>query len=320
MILFWGRGAELDFERKVSGYMRKLMAVFFVVIMMCNCMAVKATEAKEIPFKITQLEDDPAADKPDYEVHINRAQNFTVVYAQDAMGEFTVPVIKFTNSTGRNNWTPLGSYTIYEKYSDWKLMKGNVYTQGAVRFNHGVMSHSGYYYSMDKGSLAWKEFNKLGQQASSGCVRSAAIDSLWIYNNCKLGTPMIVYDDPNDPGPFGELHTVKIPEDSPYRGWDPTDPDPENPWREVRPILHLTSNGANGKVLTLPLGSSIEDVEARIGLFTSEGVPYTTEDYDLEIYGIYDLSTPGQYELYVRGFDLATTLRADETFVLQVIP
>ena len=86
MILFWGRGAELDFERKVSGYMRKLMAVFFVVIMMCNCMAVKATEAKEIPFKITQLEDDPAADKPDYEVHINRAQNFTVVYAQDAMG------------------------------------------------------------------------------------------------------------------------------------------------------------------------------------------------------------------------------------------
>ena len=61
-------------------------------------------------------------------------------------------------------------------------------------------------------------------------------------------------------------------------------------------------------------------MEARIGLFTSEGVPYATEDYDLEIYGIYDLSTPGQYELYVRGFDLATTLRADETFVLQVVP
>lgn len=307
--------------------MKKWLVVFAVVMIFGNSLTAWAAETtdivdvKELSNDITCLEDNPAADKPDYAIYVNRALNYTVVYAQDSVtGEFTVPVIKFANSTGRNNKTQEGEYTITKKHR-WRLMFGKVYTQYAVRFRTHVMFHSAYYTEEnDNSTLNWEEYNKLGQQASSGCVRESVIDSLWIYENCKLGTPVIVYDDPDDPGPFGELHTVIISEDSPYRGWDPTDPDPENPWRDTRPVLHLTSNGSDDKVLTLSSGATLKDVEAQIGLFTPEGVPYAAADYALEIYGVYDLKTPGKYEIYVRGFDLATTLRADETFVLQIIP
>ena len=67
------------------------------------------------------------------------------------------------------------------------------------------------------------------------------------------------------------------------------------------------------------MGASLADVQAGIGLLTPEGIPYTQEDYALEIYGLYDLNESGQYEIYVRGFDLATTLRADQTFILNIV-
>lgn len=268
---------------------------------------------------IVHSEDDPAVNKPDYEVWVNRALNYTVVYAQDAAtGEFTVPVIEFANSTGRDNRTPTGTYRITKKHR-WQAMYGGVYTQYAVRFMPHIMFHSPYYERWNNnGTLNWEEYNKLGQQASAGCVREATVDSKWLYDNCKLGTKVIVYDDSINLGPFGELRTVTIPEDSPYRGWDPTDPDPTNPWQAVRPILYLTNN-AESQVLTLPVGASLADVQAGIGLLTPEGIPYTQEDYALEIYGLYDLNESGQYEIYVRGFDLATTLRADQTFILNIV-
>lgn len=309
--------------------MKKWLAVVFAIVFLCSSMTAWAAEVKELPNNITRLEDDPAADKPDYEIHVNRALNYTVVYAQDPVtGEFTVPVIKFANSTGRDNRTPLGKYAITKKHR-WREMFGRVYTQYAVRFMTHIMFHSAYYTEEnDNSTLNWKEYNKLGQQASSGCVRETVIDSKWLYDNCKIGTPVIVYDDPDDPGPFGELHVVTIPADSPYQGWDPTDPDPDNPWQELRPVLYIAFHKTSEKTLELPVGATEQDLYASFGLAQADGTPYAPETtelglvmpYALEIYGLYDLNTPGQYEIYVRGFDLATTLRADETFVLQVTP
>lgn len=306
---------------------KRFVGVVMFLILCCNGIAVQAaevaevTEAKVVPNNITCLEDDPAADQPDYEIRVNRALNYTVVYAQDeATEEFTVPVIEFANSTGVNDGTPVGTYQVTKKHR-WQTMFGGVYTQYAVRFMKHIMFHSPYYTRRNNNStLNWVQYNKLGQQASSGCVREATVDSKWLYDHCKIGTPVIVYDDPDDPGPFAMPRTVTIPEDSPYRGWDPTDPDPDNPWQEVRPILHLTSNETDDKTLTLSSGVSLADLQAAIGLFTPEGVPYAAEDYALEIYGIYDLQTAGEYEIYVRGFDLATTLRADLILTLRVVP
>ncbi len=71
-----------------------------------------------------------------------------------------------------------------------------------------------------------EEYNKLGQTASAGCVRLTVADTKWIYDNCPSGTVVVIYSSP-DPGPLGKPEAQQIPLDC---GWDPTDPDPDNPW------------------------------------------------------------------------------------------
>lgn len=288
-------------------------AMILMAALVCGSMTVPVCAA-EVAAKTTEI----TAEERNYEIRVNRALNFTVVYTEDAAGEFTVPVIEFANSTGRNNKTPVGTYKVKKKHR-WQPMFGGVYTQYAVRYQTHIMFHSAYYTKRNNNStLSWTEYNKLGQQASAGCVREATIDSKWLYDNCKIGTTVVVYDDPNEQPPFAMPRTVKIPEDSPYRGWDPTDPDPKNPWQELRPVLTLTSNWGDGKTISLSSGASLAELQAQIGLLTPEGVAYVPEGYALEIYGVYDLNTPGVYEIYVRGFDLATTLRADATYTLNI--
>ena len=90
------------------------------------------------------------------------------------------------------------------------------------------------YYSQHKDDVEYDEFNLLGTRASLGCIRLAVVDVKWIYDNCPLGTPVIIYNDADDPGPMGKPGTIYTdPADTEKRGWDPTDPDPANPWDDA---------------------------------------------------------------------------------------
>ena len=90
------------------------------------------------------------------------------------------------------------------------------------------------YYSQHKDDLEYDEFNKLGSLASLGCIRLAVVDVKWIYDNCPIGTPVCIYDDAENPGPMGKPGTMYTdPDDESKRGWDPTDPDPANPWDDA---------------------------------------------------------------------------------------
>lgn len=260
--------------------------------------------------------------RPDYTIMVNRAANCTTVYEKDpATGEFTVPVIAFACSTGKNNATRTGAFRTgsASNYYPWRQMIKNVYAQYAVRFNGSILFHSVPYYKCDPGTLEMEEYNRLGEQASAGCVRMACIDAKWIYDNCKPGTQVIVYDDFENAGAFGTPVSLKLAWEGLGCGWDPTDPDINNPWRLVRPVLKLTSDTSEDDVLYLPAGSTVETLKSSIGLFTPQGSVYLPDSYILEIYGHYDLNTPGNYLLYVRGFDIVTGLRADQTFMLCVL-
>src|SRR5699024_7471904 len=82
-----------------------------------------------------------------------------------------------------------------------------------------------------KDDIEYDEFNKLGTPASLGCIRLMVCDVKWIYDNCDIGTRVIIYDDAEDPGPMGKPRTISPdPADETRRGWNPTDPDPANPW------------------------------------------------------------------------------------------
>ena len=166
-----------------------------------------------------------------YYVKINRKQNCITIYTSDENGEYTVPYKAMICSTGLYNATPRGTFHLSTKYL-WRELYGKVYGQYATRITGGVLFHSVPYYKKSKSALCTEKYNKLGQQASMGCVRLTVEDAKWIADNCPSGTTVEIYDD-DDPGPLGKPEAALIDTDSPNKGWDPTDPDVENPWHQL---------------------------------------------------------------------------------------
>ena len=162
-----------------------------------------------------------------YRIRINRELNTVTVYSPDKDGTYSVPVKAMVCSTGAA--TPAGVFHTFNR-SQWRSLFGGVYGQYVTDIVGDILFHSVPYYSMDKGNLEYLEYNKLGTAASLGCIRLAVKDALWIYENCPIGTEVEIYDDPENPGPLGKPESVYIDPESENRGWDPTDPDPANPW------------------------------------------------------------------------------------------
>lgn len=165
-------------------------------------------------------------------IRVNRLANCVTVYTKDEKGEYTVPVKAMICSTGGEG-TPLGVYSTTQKYTFKKLLF-DVYGQYATRIYGQILFHSVSYSSNAKDTLISDEFNKLGTPASHGCIRLTTEDAKWIYDYCKAGTGVEIYDDEN-PGPLGKPEMIKVPEDT---VWDPTDTEAaENPWNEKMPVI-----------------------------------------------------------------------------------
>lgn len=168
------------------------------------------------------------SDKP-YIIDVIRNQNVVVVYGQDDNGNYSKIVQVFTCSTGKDNATPTGTFYT-SKGSVWGSLYGGVWGQYTTRITGDILFHSVPYYSKNKGDLEWEEYNKLGTQASLGCVRLSVRDVKWIFDNCPIGTQVKIYDG-YLPSEIEKPNSIHIDGTSPNRGWDPTDDDSSNPWR-----------------------------------------------------------------------------------------
>ncbi len=186
----------------------------------------KSTKAIKVNVK-KQVARPNTNNKP-YYIEVIRNQNVVIVYGLDEHKEYNKIVKVFVVSVGRNGKTPTGTYTTTRGYP-WGSLIGGVYGQYSTRIYGSYLFHSVPYYSKNKGDLEWEEFNKLGTAASAGCVRMTVRDVKWIYDNIPNGTTVRIYDG-NLPSGVSKPSATKIPADSPNRGWDPTDPDPNNPW------------------------------------------------------------------------------------------
>lgn len=145
-------------------------------------------------------------------------------------------------STGRSKHdTPVGSYKIYQRYTYKSLGTGDTSCYGlwACRFKNHYLFHS-VPISLDAGRSAEKghrmcdmhKFEKLGTVASDGCVRLCVADAKWIYDLSEDKTVSVRVT--KDGGPTPTKPPAVIWEE-PYTdkngyGWDPTDPDPDNPY------------------------------------------------------------------------------------------
>lgn len=158
--------------------------------------------------------------QPEYQIHVNKLLNCVTIYAKDGNNGFIIPVKAMLCSVGDD--TPLGTFYTPEKYR-WRLMVNDTYTQYATRLTagKGFLFHSVTYTTPDIYDLIAYGYNGLGVVRSLGCIRLTAENAKWIYDNCKIGTTVKIYDDATSVGPFYRPVLEPIPE---TQKWDPTDP------------------------------------------------------------------------------------------------
>ena len=176
--------------------------------------------------------------KMPYYIKVNRKENCVTAYTYDQNGEYTVPVRSMICSCGADNGTITGEFSIYYK-ADWNPLFGNVYGKYVSGFSGDYLFHSVPFYSAESDTLEVDEYNHLGESVSMGCVRMAVADTKWVYDNCDVGTEVVVYDDDN-PGPLGRPESMNITDES--NGWDPTDDDESNPYNDKKPVISGAKN------------------------------------------------------------------------------
>ena len=163
--------------------------------------------------------------KGPYALQVDRKNGVITIYTSD----WKTPVKSVRTSVGAASTpTPLGDYHIY-RAGRWQLLMGPSYGQYASHVSGagqgGIFIHSVACTAPSSYALPANEFNKLGNPASHGCIRTNVADALWIYNNCN-GAAISIVDKAvvaNDAlkGPLGKPKKITIPNSQKY---DPTDP------------------------------------------------------------------------------------------------
>ncbi|MDD6037936.1 MAG: DUF5011 domain-containing protein [bacterium] len=164
-----------------------------------------------------------AATDKKYYIKINKGTNVVTVYEADG-----TPYTAFTCSTGYA--TPTGTFHTMARYRWWEL-DGPCWGQYCTRITGSILFHSVWYYAnKEPGTQSYRQYNKLGTTASHGCCRLTVAASKWIYDNCKIGTEVIIFNGKASDDPLGKPKTIQV--DETHRmGWDPTDPDSKNPYK-----------------------------------------------------------------------------------------
>lgn len=158
-----------------------------------------------------------------WSIKVNRRTNVVTIYRG------TTPIKAFLCSTGLYGQTPLGNRYIVTKKS-WHPLNGGVWGKYCCHLGESPYStwsnylfHSvPYSRAYDSYSLSAANYNKLGQAASSGCIRLNVASAKYIYDNVPLGTKVTIFDGTSANDPLGKPSLTKIPSS---QTWDPTDPD-----------------------------------------------------------------------------------------------
>lgn len=168
-----------------------------------------------------------------YALTVYTDQNVVIVYGRNGEGSFTHAVKVFICSTGIS--TPRsGSFSLQRKY-DWRALIHGVYGQYSSWITGDILIHSVPYFGRSKSALNSYAYNLLGTSASAGCIRMRVCDCKWIYDYCPCGTSVTFVTGVPLPESVEYPNYEKLDLNSPDAGWDPTDPDPENPWHPELP-------------------------------------------------------------------------------------
>lgn len=183
--------------------------------------------------------------KNKYYIKVNYGAQVVTVYTYDKNGNYTKPVKAFVCSTGAA--TPTSRVYRLSWKATWGKLFGNVWGHYCYQIVGDILFHSVPYLQAKNDTLVSAYYDRLGTKDSMGCIRLTTADAKWIYDNCATGTQVEFYSSSN-PGPLGKPTAKKVsnaPGD--LKNWDPTDPDPKNPWKTYKeeneePVQNTTNN------------------------------------------------------------------------------
>ena len=120
-----------------------------------------------------------------YHIEVNTKKNIVVVYAPNKKKDVLLPVKAMVCSCGvKGHSTRTGTYSRLSLAGKWHTLYYGTYGQYCTRISGPYLFHSVVYKKNgDKYSLYAEEYNKLGENASHGCVRLQVKDAKWIYEN-----------------------------------------------------------------------------------------------------------------------------------------
>lgn len=123
-----------------------------------------------------------------YYIKVNLKTQTVNIYEKDENGRYSIPVKVMLCSTG--TYTPqTGTYKITTYKKEWLDLQGDVYGQYCTQIVGNILFHSvPYLEKYNPSSLEYWEYDKLGQDASLGCIRLTVENAKWIYDNCDTGT------------------------------------------------------------------------------------------------------------------------------------
>lgn len=169
-----------------------------------------------------------------YYIRVNRSTCTVTIYRTDSAGKRGEPLKAMICSVGKpgRGLTPKGTYTLSSYRPLWCKMRDNTYGMYISQFKGNYLFHSVCYQKKDPSTLIASEYNDLGNPASLGCVRLQTGDAKWIYENCPAGTKVEIFSGTAADDPLGRpgKATAYLDPNDPKSGWDPTNPDANNPW------------------------------------------------------------------------------------------
>ena len=134
-----------------------------------------------------------------WSIQVNLTTNTVTVYRGK------VAVKAFACAAGlREGSTPVGNFQLKDKLR-WHELVGPSWGQWCSHITGDILFHTLPYYSnSDNFTLRPEEYNQLGENSSHGCIRLAATDAKYLYDNCPVGTGVTVFNGTVEDDPLGK--------------------------------------------------------------------------------------------------------------------
>lgn len=170
-----------------------------------------------------------------YFIEVDNTNQVITVFTTSSSGKYDKPVrVMLCSTPAKSNRFVKGYWQLSANRSTtknvWRTLSRYglpVYAQYVTRTEGFVYFQSVPYSACSKDKLDQLCYSRLGTPDPEGCVLLTVENAKWICENCKAGTWVHVTEKKKQPS-LTQALKEQLPKPD-VSGWDPTDPDKENP-------------------------------------------------------------------------------------------